>query len=179
MQELRLIHLTRSVCAPADASPIAVFGSRAQDNDCGAGSGRLEWFEGWGRPRSASSPRPVPPPLHCGSVPEAVFTAKAQTRHCDTKQPVRLNPVMGGPARESLRGLRARQHPAAFSSHEGGTSGGARGPGNFDYTQIPEGHHGQENGIDPVPAVGRDRPRRPPACRSRGDNARRLTEGNQ
>jgi hypothetical protein len=46
VQELRLIHLTRSVCAPADASPIAVFGSRAQDNDCGAGSGRLEWFEG-------------------------------------------------------------------------------------------------------------------------------------
>lgn len=50
---------------------------------------------------------------------------------------------------------------------EGGISGVRRGS-NFDYTQIPEGHRGKQDGIDPVPAVGRGLLRRPPAYRSRG-----------
>ena len=51
-----------------------------------------------------------------------------------------------------------------------------RGPGNFDYTQTREGYHDQEDGIDPAPAVGRARPRRSPACRSRGTVEETLNE---
>jgi hypothetical protein len=84
-------------------------------------------------------------------------------------QSARLGRRPESPARNwtAARGHRARQHPLGFQAMRKGPAGcGAQG--NSDYTRIPQGYHNQEDGIDPVPAIGRARPRRSPACRFRG-----------
>jgi len=169
VQERRLIHLTQSACAPADASPIAVFGSRAQDNDCGAGLVR-------------------PSGMVRGGVREAEICILTATGTTPTSLWVRpRGSVYGKGADEALRyqtasaaisehgWTRAREPEraphtttaAGLPRHEGGISG-VRDGSSSDYTQIPQGHHDQEDALDSVPAVGRARPRRRRACRSRG-----------